>query len=131
MGSDPSRGPAVTRLCWSLVDIVSRMLERDERDAVRGDLAEAGECAGKALLQVLGLAVRRQAALWKDWRPWLVFVGLVAPLGMLVSLVSSRVAGMSAIYSWMYFSNWDWALLGTARSGLFSARRLRLYFRTP
>ncbi len=112
MGSDPSRGPAVTRLFWSLVDIVSRMLERDERDAVRGDLAEAGECAGKALLSVLGLAVRRQAALWKDWRPWLVFVGLVAPLGMLVSLVSSRVAGLSAIYSWMYFSNWDWALLG-------------------
>ena len=69
MGSDPSRGPAVTRLCWSLVDIVSRMLERDERDAVRGDLAEAGERAGKALLQVLGLAVRRRRPFGRTGAP--------------------------------------------------------------
>src|SRR5205823_12219606 len=50
----------------------------DERVAVRGDFAESGETGGQALHDVLGLVVRRQAALWQGWRPWLVFVGLVA-----------------------------------------------------
>jgi hypothetical protein len=35
------------RMCWWLVDIVSRTLEPDERDAVRGDLTESGRVAGK------------------------------------------------------------------------------------
>lgn len=50
------------RLCWWLVDMVSQGLEPDERDDVRGDLAECGETAGQVLCQVLGLVVRRQAA---------------------------------------------------------------------
>ena len=37
------------RLWWWLVDIVSQGLEPDERDAVRGDLAECGETGGQAL----------------------------------------------------------------------------------
>ncbi|MBZ5634636.1 MAG: hypothetical protein LAO55_16045 [Acidobacteriia bacterium] len=61
---------------------MSRMLEPDEREASRGDLAESGEHGGQALLGLVGLVVRRQAALWKDWRPWLALVGLVIPLGM-------------------------------------------------
>ncbi len=69
------------------------MLEPDEREAVRGDFAESGETSGQALRNVLGLVLRRQAALWKDWRPWLALVGLVAPLGVLLSLVARREAG--------------------------------------
>jgi hypothetical protein len=107
-------GAAMTRICWWLVDIVSRMLEPAERDAVRGDFAELGETSGQALRDVLGLVVRRQAALWKDWRPWLALVGLVAPLSMLLSLVSRRTADGSAIYVWLYANNWDWFLLGNA-----------------
>ena len=102
----------MTQACWWLVDVVSRTLEPDERDAVRGDFAESGETGRQALRDVLGLVVRRQAALWHDWRPWLFFLALVAPLGMLLSLLSARVAGMGATYAWMYFNNWDWALLG-------------------
>lgn len=101
----------MTRICWWLVDKVSRILEPTERDAVRGDLAESGETGRQALRDVLGLVVRRQAALWHDARPWLVLVGLVAPLGLLVSLISTRLAGPSATYVWMYFNNSDWALL--------------------
>jgi len=93
---------------WRLVDLVSRMLEPDERDAVRGDFAESRETGGQALRDVLGLVVLRQAGLWKDWRPWLTLVGLVVPLGMLLSLVSRRMAAGSAIYAWLYLNNWDW-----------------------
>jgi hypothetical protein len=104
----------MNRLCWWLVDIVSRVLEPDERDAVRGDLAESGEAGGQALRDVLGLALRRQAALWKGWRPLLALVGLVVPLGVLLGLVSRRMADGSAIYVWLYANNWDWTLLGNA-----------------
>jgi hypothetical protein len=98
----------MTRICWWCVDIVSRMLEPDERDAVRGDFAESGETSGQALRGLLGLALRRQTALWRNWRPWLALVGAVAPLGILLSLVSRRMAQSSAITSWLYLNNWDW-----------------------
>jgi len=69
MGDKVKRGSAMT--AWWVVDIVSRLLEPDEREAVRGDLTESGARGGQALRDVLGLVVRRQAALWSDWRPWL------------------------------------------------------------
>jgi len=43
LGGEPRRGPAMTRICWWLADIVSRTLEPDERDVVRGDFAGSGE----------------------------------------------------------------------------------------
>jgi len=94
-----------------LVDVASRLLEPAERDVVLGDFEESGESSGRALRGVLGLVVRRQAALWKDWRPWLVLVGLIVPLAMLLSIVSKATAGESATYIWLYANNWDWALL--------------------
>ena len=92
----------MTRICWWLVDRSSRLLEPDEREAVRGDLAESGETGGQALRGVLGLVVRRQVALWKHWRPWLALIGLVVPLGMLLTLTSRATANGSAIYVWRY-----------------------------
>ena len=61
---------------WWLVDRLSQTLDPDERDIVQGDFAESGATAGQALRDLLGLIARRQAALWKDWRPWLVLVGI-------------------------------------------------------
>ncbi len=75
---------------WWLVNVVSRMLEPAERDAVRGDFAESDEPAGKALRDVLGLVVRRQAALWKDWRPWLALLGMVGISAALLSELAFR-----------------------------------------
>jgi hypothetical protein len=54
-----------------LFDLVSHLLERDERDAVQGDLLESGESPWQSLLAVLGLVIRREAA----------FVDQLAPLG--------------------------------------------------
>jgi hypothetical protein len=90
------------------------MLQPDERDAVCGDFAEAGVGGVEALLELLGLVARRQALLWKDWRPWVAMVGLVAPLGMLLCLISRRVADGSALYIWLYANNWDSADLRNA-----------------
>jgi hypothetical protein len=74
-----TREPFLSGLGWRLVNVVSELLEHDEREAVTGDLAEAGETSWQSLLDVLGLVVRRQAALWKNWRPWLAAFGLALP----------------------------------------------------
>jgi hypothetical protein len=112
MGSQPSRGPVMTRINWWLVDTLSRLLEPGERDAVRGDLAESGETAGQALRDVFGLVARRQAVLWKDWRLWLAL--LVVPFGLPLGLISARTADHSVIYIWLYANNWDWAFLANS-----------------
>jgi hypothetical protein len=108
MGGELSRYRSVNRIKWWLVEVVSRLLTLDEREAVRGDFTESGETGGQALLGLVGLVVRRQAALWTDWRPWLVLVALVAPFGMLLSLVSRNMAGGTALPIWMYLDNWTW-----------------------
>jgi len=100
--SDRSAVTAPSRL----VDHVSRLLDPDERDAVRGDLAELGLSPSQTLREVLGLVVRRQAALWKQWGPWLAFGCVAAPLGILLSHVSRDFADGSAIYAFLYFNNW-------------------------
>ncbi|HEX4019904.1 MAG TPA: hypothetical protein VHX63_02065 [Acidobacteriaceae bacterium] len=107
-----SRDPAFPPI-GRLVDIASRMLAPNEREAVRGDLAESGATGIQALRDVLGLALRRQAALWKDWRPWLALCALAIPLGLFLSLASRRTADISSIYLWMYANNWDWSFLGS------------------
>lgn len=102
------------RLCWWLVDIVSQGLEPDERDAVRGDLAEFSETAGQALCQVLGLVVRRQAALWINWRPWVGLLFLAVPLGIVFCVVSKLLAHGSAIDLWLYTNYWSPTILENA-----------------
>lgn len=76
--------PFMTRIGWRLVDFVSQLLECNEREAVLGDLVEADESAWQGLLAVLGLVIRREAALWKNWRPWLAAFGLALPCTLLL-----------------------------------------------
>jgi hypothetical protein len=89
-----------------LLDIVSRLLDPEEREAVRGDLEESAETGVAALRDLLGLVARRQVALWKDWRPWLGFAGVVIPLGILLNEIGKHLAHSTAIYAWMYLNNW-------------------------
>ncbi len=85
----------MSSLQWSLVEVASRLLEREEREAVLGDLAEAQENAWNGLFGVMGLVVRRQALLWKSWRPWMA--------GFAVALPSSfLLMGASLSVSWSY-----------------------------
>jgi hypothetical protein len=104
--------PTISRLLWWLVNSSAQMLESGEREAVRGDLAESGETGSRALRHVVGLVIRRQISIWTDWRPWLTLVGLVVPLGLLLSVISRRMAATSAVYIWMYANNLDPSLFG-------------------
>ncbi len=79
-------------MIWSMVAGLSQLLERDEREAVRGDLAEAGETAWQALWETLGLVIRRQTLLWKNWRPWLAAFGLALPGSFLLMGFSLSVS---------------------------------------
>jgi hypothetical protein len=80
----------MNRICWWLVEGLSRRLEPGERDAVLGDIAESGESGGEALRDLLGLAARRQAAslIEARSRDGLALAGLIAPVGMLTGPVS-------------------------------------------
>jgi hypothetical protein len=51
-----------------LLEAVARLLAREEREVVLGDLVEARETAWRALLGVLGLVAQREVGLWKGWR---------------------------------------------------------------
>jgi len=108
---DEIGGPPLERIAWGVVDLVSQLLQAEERDAVRGDLAESGARSGQALYEVLGLVARRQVALWMDWRPWLALVGVVVPLGWVLSHASRWLADSSAIYAFLYLNNWTWSFI--------------------
>ncbi|MCX6590738.1 MAG: hypothetical protein NTZ56_04355 [Acidobacteria bacterium] len=62
-----------------LLRSAAQLLEPREREAVLGDLAEAGTGMGLSLWEVFGLVARRQLSLWKSWRPWLAAFGLAFP----------------------------------------------------
>ncbi len=82
----------MTAIGWSFVETAARLLERGEREAVLGDLLEAGESGLQGVLDVFGLAVRRQLALWKDWRPWLASFGMALPGSLLLMGFSLSVS---------------------------------------
>ncbi|MGC2402327.1 MAG: hypothetical protein WA510_21210 [Acidobacteriaceae bacterium] len=73
--------------------LASHFLYPEEREAVQGDLLEAGDTPWESLCGVVGLVVRREAALWTHWRPWLAAFGLALPSSFLLmgfSLTVSR-----------------------------------------
>jgi hypothetical protein len=76
----------------ALAERIAGLLERDEREAVLGDLAETGESGWQASLQLAGLICRRQAALWRDWRPWVAALGLSLPSSLLLMGYSLSLA---------------------------------------
>jgi hypothetical protein len=71
-----------------IAEMLANLLPTDERDAVLGDMAEAGESGMRATAGVFGWFVRPQAALWLDWRPWLTLVGFVIPAALALNLIA-------------------------------------------
>lgn len=55
---------------WTLVEIASRLLGSEEREAVLGDIFESNERAWQGLYSVLSLVVRKQALVWMSPKPW-------------------------------------------------------------
>ena len=98
-------------LSWRLANLISLMLEKDEREAVCGDLLESGENGLHALGGMLGLVMRRQAVLLTDWRSLIVLILFVIPSGLLLGLIAQIFASSGAVYLWLYFNNWPWEVL--------------------
>jgi hypothetical protein len=98
----------VNRATWWLASVISLTLEPSDRDAVLGDIAESGQSGPAALRDVLGLAARRRADLWREWAT--LAVGLVFPAAILLGLIARYTADGTAVYVWLYANNWDWAL---------------------
>ncbi len=118
----------MTAIGWSLVDAASRLLERPEREVVLGDLCEAGVGAWKGLLEVLGLIIRRQLALWRSWRPWLAGFGLALPASFLLMGVSLSVTNGYQLCAWLLrnFQFFDPKLL--RETGLTIGPRIGFFF---
>lgn len=110
----------MTRIAWWLMEKLSTLLDLAERDVLYGDLSESGEPAGAAFIQTIGLVARRQAELWRHWRPWAAALALAAPLAIVLAVFSQSVANHSAIYAWLYINNWTPLYLtnATARADL-------------
>jgi hypothetical protein len=94
-----------------MIAALSRLLSADERDAVFGDIVETHMGSAQTLRELVGLFVRRTAVPFLAWEPWALFVVLIVPLGLAVSVLSRLVSHESAVYTWMYANNWDWDLL--------------------
>ena len=74
-----------------LVESIARVLEPEERTVVLGDLMETNATGATALRSIAGLVLRRQAALWMNWRPWLALIGLVGVVCPVLWVISSEV----------------------------------------
>lgn len=77
---------------WSLVGIASKLLDRDERQAVVGDLLEANEPPLRALLDVFGLFLRRQGELLIESQAWVAGLTVSFPSSYLLMNVSVSVS---------------------------------------
>lgn len=82
MDDKPADNSVILRKGWPVVIWLSRRLGEAERDAVLGDLTECDESGGRAIVNVLGLVVRRQAAVLLDLRLWVAVAFLILPLAI-------------------------------------------------
>jgi hypothetical protein len=77
----------------TLVEVAAQLLQSDEREAVLGDLEEACENVWQSTIGVMGLVLRREASIWKGWRPWLSAFGIALPFSFLLMGFSLYVSG--------------------------------------
>jgi len=82
----------MTGAAWRCIEAAACLLEEREREAVLGDLAEVQGSGWRGLIDVLGLAIRRQAEPWKSWRPWVAGFGLAWPGSFFLMGVSLSVS---------------------------------------
>ncbi len=81
----------MTHIGWRLINILARLLEQDESDAVLGDFRDSH---ARAVVGLLGLIVRRQILIWKTWQPWVALIGVAGVSGV---ILSEAVGGLETI----------------------------------
>jgi hypothetical protein len=72
--------------------MVAQLLERDELEAVMGDLTEMRATPWRSSIEILGLIVRRQAAHWSHGFPWVAAFGLALPGTLLLQGTSYSIS---------------------------------------
>jgi hypothetical protein len=55
--------------------------------------------------------MRRRAAVWLQWQPWLALLALAVPFGVLLAFVSRWWAHGSAVFLYLYSSRMNWEYL--------------------
>jgi hypothetical protein len=103
----------MSRVQSAFVRLLLHALEPPERDVIEGDLKELRLHHSRAIRELLGLLIRRQAAAWLHWQPWAVVLLVILPIGTVLSLVSRQWANNTAIYAWFYVDNWTSAYLAS------------------
>jgi len=91
-------------------ELLATLLEPREREAVMGDVAEAGLSGWSALRDVGGVVARRQAQLFQHPRDWVMLLACCGVAWLLGDLCA-RTSNRTAVDSWLYFNNWNWAYL--------------------
>jgi hypothetical protein len=86
------RAIEMTGLRHGLLELAAKLLPREQREAVRGDLAESGETGWSGLAGIGGLFLRSEVASLRSWRPWLASVGLAFPTSFLLMGLSVAVS---------------------------------------
>lgn len=116
-------GRSAARLWGSLLRTLARRLDGETRDAVLGDLEEAGVRDRRAVVAVAGLLIRRATMPWTSWRPWLAMLTLALPIGLTMAFVSRWWIDHLSIDAFFYIENWTPAYLQSpgARRDLFDA----------
>ncbi len=90
----------------SLIGWLARLLGPEEREAVLGDLAEAGESGVRALRGLLGLIARRQVAGFGHWRR-MAALFLAVPLGWYLGRAAIRAPGLFSLDFWIVLNRKD------------------------
>ena len=74
----------MVNIAWKIIEVLALQLTPTERESVLGDLIETRETSCRGMLEVSGLAARRQLQLWNGWRPWLAAPGLALPCSFML-----------------------------------------------
>ncbi len=92
MGACAGGGRGLLNISWRMVEMAAGLLEPKEREVVLGDMQEGGEASWRGVPEVLGLYIRRQALLWRNWQPWLAAFGVALPTSFLLMGFSLSVS---------------------------------------
>jgi hypothetical protein len=98
-------------------DVLAKLLDPAEREAVFGDFAELALTDRHAVKSLAGLLVRRQLRFWTEWNPWFVLVAVIIPICPLLARLCSEL-GMEtwpSVVMWLHHGpTYDTGLRPTA-----------------
>jgi hypothetical protein len=85
-------------------DALTTSLDPAEREAVLGDFAELALTDYQVMKSLMGLVVRRQIRLWKEWNPWFALVAIVMPVCPLLARLCSElgVETWPSVWMWLH-----------------------------